>query len=473
MATIPLLSADPAFDALKRWVADTTGMSFLLSRDDTVGHAVQQRMQVHGLTSVARYLHWLDSADGSEEAQDLIAELTIGETYFFRFRAQWTAFVERIIPDILDRNRTLRRLHLWCAGCSTGPEPYTAAILLQEQFQHRLEGWDLRILGTDINRQFLHLARQARYSDWAFRATPDEVRTRCFTRVGRSWELRPAYRQVVTFQQHNLVRGAFPPDPALMPDLIFCRNVFIYFDGATNRRVIRQFRDILADDGWLLVGHAESDLSLFDGFDCLALADTTLYRKSSHAPDRRRREQPRPVLARPGPAPARPVLPKAGSPTRSAAPAVARPPVQPAAEPTLPESVDGTDRYRLVLHQLAAEADGDAARLALDWLAEDQMNPWPHLALAAVHSHRGEDDKAERSLRDALYLDRAFLLAHYELGCRLARRGAGDEARRSFRTVQSLCLRLGPAAPVPGAAPLTAGDLDSAAALQLNRLSPP
>ncbi|MFC7333595.1 CheR family methyltransferase [Rhodocista pekingensis] len=498
------LRADPAFAALKGWAVATTGMSFLNGRDDSVAAALLRRMEAGGFGSPAQYLRRLESPDGEAEREALIGELTIGETYFFRFRAQWDAFADLVVPNILDRNRALRRLHLWCAGCATGPEPYTAAILLHDLFGQRLKGWDLRILGSDLNRGFLEEAGRAVYSDWALRATPDEVRARCFDRSGRDWVLKPGYRRGVEFHRHNLVHDPYPPADGFSPDLILCRNVFIYFDTATNRTVVSRFRDLLGDGGWLMVGHAETDVRLFDGFETVALKDTMLYRRtdrpSARRPFARARGPARPVLCppkgrtplRPGgrpavtarretavappaaamPAPAMPApaMPAPAMPAPAVRPEPAPPPAALTPGPVPPEPApDLPERYRAILELLAADALPEAARLSLDWLTEDVMTPWPHLALAAVFGHRGDSARCEKALRDALYLDRTLLLAHYELGC-LLRPTDAAAARRSFRTVVGLSDRLPADGPVPGAPALTVAELRAAATLQLDRL---
>nr|AAP22922.1 CheR3 [Rhodospirillum centenum] len=476
------LRADPVFAALKGWAVAATGMSFLNARDDSVAAALLRRMEAGGFASPAQYLRCLESPEGEAEREALIGELTIGETYFFRFRAQWDAFADLVVPNILERNRALRRLHLWCAGCATGPEPYTAAILLHDLFGRRLKGWDLRILGSDLNRGFLEEAGRAVYSDWALRATPDEVRARCFDRSGRDWVLKPDYRRGVEFHRHNLVHDPFPPADGFSPDLILCRNVFIYFDTATNRAVVARFRDLLGDGGWLMVGHAETDVRLFDGFETVALKDTMLYRRTDRPTPRRpfarARGPARPVPCAPKGRPLlRPTVRQAGVPPRreGAATALVAPPsvTAPAGAPPVPEPPapvpDLPERYRAILELLAADALPEAARLSLDWLTEDVMTPWPHLALAAVFGHRGDSARCEKALRDALYLDRTLLLAHYELGC-LLRPTDAAAARRSFRTVVGLSQRLPADGAVPGAPALTVAELSAAASLQLDRL---
>ncbi|MBX9634721.1 MAG: protein-glutamate O-methyltransferase CheR, partial [Magnetospirillum sp.] len=189
------LVADPFFPRLKALVIETTGMAFYADKDEDLARIVAARMGETGLIPCARYLELIsDPVLGRDEMDALVAELTIGETYFFRHREQFDALRDIILPDVLARNQGVRRLRIWSAGCATGPEPYSLAIMLKRDFGARIAGWHVSIVGTDINQKFLARARDGRYDEWAFRATPDDVRRDCFDKVGKQWAIKPEYK---------------------------------------------------------------------------------------------------------------------------------------------------------------------------------------------------------------------------------------------------------------------------------------
>lgn len=456
------LIADPAFPTLKALAIDLTGMAYYAEKDDALAAALGRRMAARGVARGDAYAALLQDGGDPEEREALVVELTIGETYFFRYQAQWSALTELVLPDLIARNRPLRRLSLWSAGCSIGAEPYTAAILLHDRFARETEGWDVRILGTDINRASLATARNARYTPWAFRATPDDVRDRCFAADGHLWELRPEYRAGVDFAPHNLIRDPIPPDPERQPDLILCRNVFIYFDAATNRRLAEAFHAALPDGGWLLVGHAEANARLFDRFRSVMLPDSTIYQKSGEPDHRPRRAAPaipppRPAAARP-PAPPRPPV-RAVSPNAAPRLPDARPPAEP------PPPVAGAEIRALI----AREAWDAATTACLRWLESDPLDARAYLHLGLLFEQRGNPVRAVGAYRRALYLDRGLLFAQYQLGC-LQRPRDRRAALRHFRALLTLAAARPAGDPVEGMEGMTVADLIAAARTQIAAL---
>jgi chemotaxis protein methyltransferase CheR len=151
--------SDPDYQRLKDRLIEFTGLAYYADKDEDLAGRISRRFSELGVRNCASYLHLLQAeGKGESELDVLIAELTIGETYFFRHREQFDALRSMVLPGILDHNHALRRLHIWSAGCATGAEPYSIALLLQQDFAHRIAGWDVSILGTDINRQFLSRA---------------------------------------------------------------------------------------------------------------------------------------------------------------------------------------------------------------------------------------------------------------------------------------------------------------------------
>jgi chemotaxis protein methyltransferase CheR len=226
-----------------------------------------------------------DAVDGGPGWEAILAQLTIGETYFFRNGAQFDALREHILPELLDRRGALRTLRLWSAGCATGEEPYSLAILLNELLSSD-HPWNTSILATDINPVFLARAREALYGNWSFRETPDELRTRYWTEEQGRWRLRPDIRRMVSFARLNLAEPCFPAitNGTSAMDIIVCRNVTIYFDEATTRQIAERFYSALTPGGWLIVGHAEPQASVYHQFEVHNFPNTVVYRKPLDAP---------------------------------------------------------------------------------------------------------------------------------------------------------------------------------------------
>ncbi|MFC7612206.1 CheR family methyltransferase [Teichococcus aestuarii] len=188
-------------------------------------------------------------AQGEAEWAALEAEITIGETFFFRYAEQFAALGETILPALLERARPRSRLRIWSAGCASGAEPYSVAILLRRLLGEALPDWRLSILGTDLNEAVLETARQARFSRWALRTLSPEELQRDFIPAadGRHWLLRPQHRAMVRFEKHNLLSLLDGTSPLQFTDydLILCRNVLIYFHPEVVLRIVRALSERL------------------------------------------------------------------------------------------------------------------------------------------------------------------------------------------------------------------------------------
>lgn len=270
------LRQDPAFPALKQSVIALTGLAYWADKDDMLADllaAVVERRREPALTLLRRLQVELGRGPASEAVIDAV---TVGETFFFRYQAQFDALERLVVPEVLERKRLVRSLAAWSAGCSNGAEPYSLSMLLRRRFGAELNGWHVDILGTDISVAALAEAHAAEYSPWTIRDLPDDMRRECFSLVGERWQLKARYRHGVRFARHNLVTQ---PPPGNGFDIVLCRNVLMYFAPATRERVARQLAEAVVPGGWLLVGHAEAGPPLADFFQSLVLPDCTLYRR--------------------------------------------------------------------------------------------------------------------------------------------------------------------------------------------------
>jgi chemotaxis protein methyltransferase CheR len=237
------------------------------------------RLEERGLADFAAYYRFLrlDLARKAE-LEAAVEALATNETYFFREPVQLRAFSEEVLPMLHKRNEGSRRLRLWSAGCSTGEEAYTLAMLIHAS--GLFTDWDVEVLGTDISQRVLTTARRAEYGSSSLRATSDDLAARYFEPVPKSTKVRvrEEIRALVSFGHLNLM-DAESSSLVARNDAIFCRNVMIYFDLPARKRVLKAFYDKLVEGGYLLLGHSESLLNLSTDFELVHLKEDLIYRR--------------------------------------------------------------------------------------------------------------------------------------------------------------------------------------------------
>lgn len=234
-----------------------------------------RRLRVLGLLDFAEYCRVLDGPGGEAERSVLVNAVTTNHTSFFREPHHFEFLAKSVLPAIVEKGRDAnRRLRIWSAGCSTGEEPYTLAMTLRDS-PLPLSTWDTRILATDLDTNVLEHALAARYDAERVQSIPQPFRQRYVTvDPDGTGVMNPELRSLITFKQLNLL-GDWPMSGPF--DMIFCRNVVIYFDKPTQRRLFNRYADMLKPDGWLTVGHSESLQNLTDRFE---LVGRTVYRRT-------------------------------------------------------------------------------------------------------------------------------------------------------------------------------------------------
>jgi chemotaxis protein methyltransferase CheR len=288
------------FRMLRDLFATRTGVKLSVEARFALERRLRERLIVLHLDTFADYHHYLrfgaHAADEWDEAVDL---LTTNETYFFREERQLRGFQQELLPLLQAQGRAQRRLTLWSAGCSTGEEAYTIAILVHQSGlffpRRRLPPspplsafpeaprdepplWDVRIYGSDISRRCVAAARRGIYRESSFRATSDEVRRSCFVAQPDGWRVNESIRQLCRFGKMNLLDEERAKALG-KADAIFCRNVLIYFDARARKTAIEVLYDRLNPGGVLLLGHSESLLNVSTAFELLHLKDDLVYRK--------------------------------------------------------------------------------------------------------------------------------------------------------------------------------------------------
>jgi chemotaxis protein methyltransferase CheR len=273
---------DEEFSLLSAFIYDHAGLYFDDSSKFLLESRLQNRLRDHRFDSFLKYYHYLlFHQDRMTEISSLLDTVTTNETYFFREKNQLGAFREEILPELADRNSSTRKLRIWSAGCSTGEEPFTLAIMLKET--GLFNDWNVDIIGTDISQKVLQRARKAIYAPSSFRATDDAYLDRYFTRTeDGKFQLDESIRSMVHFGHLNLM------DEKKMGiigdcDIIMCRNVIIYFDKNAKAKVVNSFFKKLVPAGYLLLGHSESLMNITTVFKLKHLSRVMVYQKPEEA----------------------------------------------------------------------------------------------------------------------------------------------------------------------------------------------
>lgn len=269
------------FISLRDFVYAKCGIFFQESKQYYLENRLGRRLNELGIPSYGGYLDLLQGPRGKEELRLLFNEITTNETSFWRNPPQIEAFQRIVLPEVagLVRARGATRLRMWSAACSSGEEPYTLAIVAQETLDTALKGLTVEIVGTDISEKVLEQAKAATYGSYTLRnLTPQQLRQHFTQKDADSYEVKPELRRMVQLRHLNLVEyqdyktlGTF--------DVVFCRNVLIYFDDAVKAKVIKGFHEQLASRSYLLVGHSESIHSFNTGFELLHFSKAMGYRK--------------------------------------------------------------------------------------------------------------------------------------------------------------------------------------------------
>ncbi|MFC1769530.1 CheR family methyltransferase [Nitrospirota bacterium] len=241
-----------------------------------------RRLEVIGLDNFRDYYRFLLYNKGkSEELDEIIDILTVNETYFFREQRQFQALIEEIAPELMRAKSESKRLRIWSAGCASGEEPYTIAMLILEN-ESLFRGWDIEVLGSDINQRVLQKARRGVYRKNSFRTTDQFYLRKYFEGDDSGYRIKDNVRKLVQFSCLNLL------DTNKMKfvdgmDVIFCRNVLIYFHTEAKKKAVESFNETLMDGGYLLLGHAESLMNISTSFSLKHLKNDMVYQKPKKA----------------------------------------------------------------------------------------------------------------------------------------------------------------------------------------------
>jgi len=423
---------DDQLSRFSRFVAEATGLHFPPSRWPDLKRAIAATASSLGFEDAAGCAGWLMSTPRSNQLDVLASHLTVGETYFFRDNRSFEVLTEQILPPLIrERQGSERRLRIWSAACCTGEEAYSIAIALRRALPD-YKRWDITLLATDINPVFLRKAESGLYSQWSFRDTPDQLKEQYFrVTADGQFQIRPEIRQMVRFSQLNLAEDLYP-SPATNThamDIIYCRNVLMYFTASQATNVLRRLYRAQADGGWLIVGPSELSHVASTAYAPANVLGAALFRKNST--EERGTLTPFPDIPGEGKH-ARCDCPGSDAGAANIPPLAIAPPRQ---------SIERPDpsAFSLLARSLANQGKLLEALECCDRsIAADKLNPASHYLRALILHEQGARDDAVQSLRNALYLDPKFVLAYFTLGNIARDRGQIRDARKHLAVAQQL-----------------------------------
>jgi chemotaxis protein methyltransferase CheR len=356
------------------------------------------RMAALQITSFNDYFEYLSrNKERRQELQKLLQYLAVGETFFFRYNAHFSALAKSVLPELASPGRK-KRIRFWSAGCSTGEEPYSIAMTIMETIPD-WRNWDIKILATDINNRSLKRAEEGVYTAWKLRVTENKYQEKYFRRIGESFVINDEVKSLVEFAHLNLQTAQLPsPEMGLVGmDAIFCRNVMIYFTLATTKEIVDKFAACLNPGGHLFLGHAETISQRSSQFE-RHVQDGGFYYRRRSLPVQEQKSFPVPVAGQ--------------RLVKTAPPAPVTVPAKPSSRPTTvaaavvaPPPADSAGLYAKAMTMLDAESFQTAADLLDQVLKLKPDHAGALVAQGYILANRGKFQEALTSCSKALVMD--------------------------------------------------------------------
>ena len=451
------------YPILYEFIQDRSGIILDKHRKEDLRKVIAEILGSTDIESARELEQFLDTQPITHTLwQKLVGSITVGETYFYRNRAHIEALSTGVLPEIISKRRAdgIKQLRIWSAGCATGEEPYSLAMVVRDLLPDYAE-WSITILGTDINLDYLAKARAGIYSGRSFRGeTPEWLQARWFDRVDGKYKIRRSAKDMVVFKSLNLLSDEYPSyeNITMNMDMILCRNVTIYFNQDETRGVVSRFYRALNHGGWLVVGHSEPQLDVYDAFTAVNFEKAVFYKKpemqlhtvapvTDVSPAPTERKPPKALEKNPEARRRTEMLSSKTKPkleTKRINERISKPIAKSKVlveEAAKPENEELWGRAKKA-------ADDESWDEALDLL--DQANlinvlqPHVHYLRGLIKLQLGDFDGALSSLRQSIYCDPNFSLAHYTLGDLYERQGNKAEAVRYWQRTQKTLAGLDP-----------------------------
>lgn len=442
----PDLSPDE-FVLFRDYIAEQSGLFLDESKMDSLRISLLARATFHDFGTYLEYLDFM--RDSPQEFNELLSLITNNETSFFRYPGQFEA-LHTILPEIMARKAaTDRKIRIWSAGCSTGEEPYSVAMSVLD-FLGDDVSWTVEVFGTDVSKRALAISERGSYGEKAIRDLEPRW-LRYLVKTGGRWQVGPLLRKSVTFGYHNLIKEPYPLSVMSNWDIIFCRNVTIYFKLESTRRVIHNFYESLNPGGYLFIGHSETLRTISDEFESKEVAGVFVYWKQeepatpgvkeSPTETSRQRHEARPARdegrTKTDPAFAR-LLEQATEKFEQGRVEEALPLL----EDALGQQPDNADVNLILAYIYANEGEYQSAiECCKKTLLAQPLSARAHYLLGVVYDKVGKPEDAEQEFKKTLYADPNFALAHLNLANIYRSQGKSDLARRAYHNAIDLLMQ--------------------------------
>ncbi|MDD1619880.1 MAG: hypothetical protein LUQ11_00250 [Methylococcaceae bacterium] len=419
-------------DDLKRLLAQKIGLRLpAATRERFVGMLYEHSAR-RSCATLEEYRSFLSSKQAPEEWEEFARAFSSSETFFFRDHGQFDLLRLSLLPELIARHRDDKTLRLWSAGCASGEEAYSLAMLVDMLLPDR-QDWNIQILGTDIDSRAISKAQSGRYGRWSFRMVPEAIKHRYFHLEDSEWVIDERIRRMLRFRVSNLVGDSFPDFGSDLHDmdLILCRNVFIYFDTAAVSSVAAKLATTLSEGGYLLTAHTELIGHPVPGLESRLFTEGMVYQRRAFPPAS-------------VPLPEPPVV------THAAvwiAPPLPRPvdaiPQTRAEEAHNQPRIDPHPAFALCASAREHADRGEyerAEQLCRKALMADPLLATPYFLLAQLAQLRGDAEQAKECLNKAIYIDHRYVAAYLELAA-LHERASDMPRARALRHAALAILR--------------------------------
>ncbi|MEI6455718.1 MAG: CheR family methyltransferase [bacterium] len=474
---------------VSRLISDRLGLQFPVNRWRDLERSFISAGKEIGYESAEAIVSNLLKETFSDDHFTILAEkLTIGETYFFREKPGLDHFRSRILPELIEKRRNgVKSIRIWSAGCCTGEEPYTLAMILSEAIPD-ISGWKITLLATDINASFIKKARSGIYGAWSFRDSPEEIKSKYFTQSGKDFRINQEIIKLVTFSELNLAGSNYPSvetNTASM-DVIFCRNVLMYFAKDQIAQVGNRFYSSLAEDGWLILNPIEISGELFPLFTQRNIFNTVALQKSNADAVNNIKVDKAELRSKGNPDHKRSA--KKTSYTPSLPKNSVKVPVSPPLKKNVPEDplkkihrlfekkqhneviriadqllINDPANTRVIFLLIRLFANAGDLESAKKWcqklIVVDEMSAVSHYTMGMLMIEMNELPEAEKSLSRSLYLDPGHLMSYFLLGNVMKRQNKQKNAEKYFRNLYSLLSKIPDETIIPESDEMTAGNL--------------
>jgi chemotaxis protein methyltransferase CheR len=417
-----------------------TGLNFSASNKTNFSRILAKAAKELGYEDLNAMVQCVISpSTGNDQFESLVPYLTNSETYFWREPMVFAALIENILPELIDSRKDKgKKINIWCAGCSTGEEAYSIAIALYRTLPE-IKDWHITILASDIDKKSLSIARKGVYGSWSFRNSPMWLRNRYMNRLGDSeWEVIPDIKEMVTFSAFNLIQDNYLSAVCrnLEIDIIFCRNVLMYFTNEWASKISRKLFDSLSDKGWLIVSSCELSTEMFPQVTPKNFPGTVLYHKcqknltdSTIFIDESVNQNFLNVLQPPDPV----------IKVKKQEVSTVFNPVTPESRPKAIKREEIVDRKKTSIRKLADDGHLEKALTACnEAIASDKLFPGLYYIRASILQEMDDIPEAIKSLKQAIYIDPNYIMGHFTLGNLYSRKGVIRSSRQFFSNALDL-----------------------------------